>query len=107
MRVSLSSVEKSSVDDPSVVHYVAAAIEMPEPGIIRYNPLASEKWHITYIRHQEWESYKWREPYVVDISAIGDYHIIDPSKSACFDIKVEDFNKHYEVEVIMILNNGN
>ena len=52
--MSLCSVEKTSVGDPSVLRFVTSTINMPEPGIIHYNPLASdEKWYLTYIRHQE------------------------------------------------------
>ena len=99
IRVSLCSVEKTSADDPSVLHFVTSAINMPEPGIIHYNPLASdEKWYLTYIRHQEWESYKFHDSYTVDLSSIGEFYI-DPKDLNCHEIRPKDFRRHHEVEV--------
>ena len=97
--MSLRSVDKASVDNPSIQTFVSSALKMPKPGVIHYNPLASnEKWCVTYIRHQRWESYEFRHPYTVEMSDVGEYKI-ERGDLQFHEIKKEDFGHHNEVEV--------
>ena len=101
--MSLQSVDKASTENPSITRFLSSAIEIPEPGVVRYNPFATdEKWNVTYIRHQQWESYEFHKYYTVSISAIGSYHI-NTDKLKPLVIRREDFSRHHEVEVSIII----
>lgn len=102
IRLSLQSVDKASTDNPSITHFISSSIEIPEPGVVHYNPFATnEEWSLTYIRHQQWESYEFHKYYTVSISAIGSYQINTENLKPLV-IRLQDCNRHYEVEVSMI-----